>query len=87
MKTKKEMLQLATIRYAMSFNSYQKYIPTVIASDVSEKTVSTILENSVDLLGVNISENSVRKYNNSVYLYACSKIGVLYDYYMPKREG
>ena len=64
--TKKEMLQLATIRYAMSFNSYQKYIPTVIASDVSEKTVSTILENSVDLLGVNISENSVRKYNDSV---------------------
>lgn len=64
--TKKEILQLATIRYAMSFNSYQKYIPTVVASDVSEKTVSTILENSVDLLGVNISENSVRKYNDSV---------------------
>ena len=64
--TKKEMLQLATIRYSMSFNSYQKYIPTVIASDVSEKTVSTILENSVDLLGVSITENSVRKYNDSV---------------------
>lgn len=65
--TKKDILALATIRYAMSLNSYQKYIPTVIASDVSERTVSTILENSDSLLGVSISENSVRKYNNSVY--------------------
>ncbi len=65
--TKKEILELVTIRYAMSLNSYQKYIPTVIASNVSNETVSTILENSTELPGVNVSENSVRKYNNSVY--------------------
>lgn len=64
--TKKEILELVTIRYAMSLNSYQKYIPTVIASNVSVNSVSTILENSIDLPGVNISENSIRKYNNSV---------------------
>jgi len=64
--TKKEILELVTIRYAMSLNSYQKYIPTVLASNVSSKSVSTILENSIDLPGVNVSETSVRKYNNSV---------------------
>lgn len=64
--TKKEILELVTIRYAMSLNSYQKYIPTVLASNVSEQSVSTILENSIDLPGINISENSIRKYNNSV---------------------
>jgi len=65
--TKKQILQLATIRYAMSLNSYQKYIATVIASDVNEKTVATILENSEDLLGVNVKEESIRKYSDSRY--------------------
>jgi len=65
--TKKEILELVTIRYAMSLNSYQKYIATVIANDVNEETVATILENSIDLPGINVSENSVRKYSDSVY--------------------
>lgn len=34
--TKAEVL-LIIIRYAMKANSYQKYIPTTIATDVSEK--------------------------------------------------
>ena len=65
--TKKQILQLVTIRYAMRLNSYQKYIPTVIASDVNERTVATILENSEELLGINVAEDSVRKYKDSVY--------------------
>jgi len=65
--TRKQILQLVTIRYAMSLNSYQKYIPTVIASDVNERTVATILENSQDLLGINIAEESIRKYSDSRY--------------------
>lgn len=64
---KKEILDLVTIRYSMSLNSYQKYIATVIASDVDEKTVATILENAIDLPGISVAENSVRKYNDSMY--------------------
>lgn len=64
---KKQILQLCTIRYAMSLNSYQKYIATVVASDVSETTVATILENSEDLLGISVAEESVRKYSDSRY--------------------
>lgn len=65
--TKQERLKLVTIRYAMSLNNFQKYIPTVIASDVNEKTVANIMENSDDLLGISIAEDNIRKYNDSIY--------------------
>ena len=64
---KKDILKLVNIRYAMSLNSYKKYIPTVIATDVGETTVATLLENSDSLLGVSIEENNIRKYNDSIY--------------------
>lgn len=65
--SKSEILKLVTIRYAMSLNSFQKYIPTVIATDVNEKSVATIMENSDDLLGVSIKQDNIRKYNDSMY--------------------
>ena len=65
--TKEEQLKLVTIRYAMSLNSYQKYIPTVIATDVNEKTVASIMENSTEFLGVTIAEDNIRKYVDSEY--------------------
>ena len=43
--SKEEILKIVTIRYAMSANSYQKFIPTNVATDVNEKTVASILEN------------------------------------------
>mgnify|MGYP003293512182 CR=1 FL=1 len=51
----------------MSLNSYQKYIPTVIATDVNEKTVASIMENSTEFLGVTIAEDNIRKYVDSKY--------------------
>lgn len=65
--THREMLKLVNIRYAMSLNSFQKYIPTVIATDVNEKSVAAIMENSDNLLGVAIAEDNIRKYNDSLY--------------------
>ena len=65
--TKSQIIKLINIRYAMSLSSYQKYIPTVIATDVSNRTVATLMENSDELLGISIEENNVRKYNDSVY--------------------
>ena len=65
--TKEECLKLVTIRYAMSLNNYQKYIPTIIATDVNEKTVASIMENSTQLEGVAIAEDNIRKYIDSVY--------------------
>lgn len=65
--TKEEQLKLVTIRYAMGLNSYQQYIPTVIATDVDEKTVANIMENSEELVGVSITEDNIRKYVDSEY--------------------
>ncbi|MGN0333452.1 MAG: penicillin-binding transpeptidase domain-containing protein [Lachnospiraceae bacterium] len=65
-KTEKEdVLKLVNVRYAISLNSYQKYIATTIAKDVSEETVADIMENMDSLQGVDIQEESVRRYNNS----------------------
>lgn len=65
--SKEEILKLVTIRYAMSANSYQKYIATTVANNVSEKTVAVVMENADVLDGVSISEGTIRKYNDSIY--------------------
>lgn len=65
--TKEELLKIVTIRYAMSLNSYQKYIPTTVATDVSQETIVTVMENSDLLAGVSIFEDTIRKYVNAVY--------------------
>lgn len=65
--TKEELLKMVTIRYAMSLTSYRKYIGTTVATDVSEKTVAIIMENSTELDGVSIENDTVRRYMNSEY--------------------
>lgn len=62
---KKDVLKLVNIRYAISLNSYQKFIATTIAEDVSEETVADVMENLDDLQGVNIEEESLRRYTDS----------------------
>ena len=59
----KEMrYKIAVIRYYMSLNNYQKYISTTIASDVSEESVAYIKEHEADFMGVEVKEQSVRRY-------------------------
>lgn len=65
--TLEEAYKITILRYAISQNSYQKYVLTTVAQDVSEETVAIIKENSDDLPGVDISEESIRKYNDSQY--------------------
>jgi hypothetical protein len=63
--SKEEVLKLVNVRYAISLNSYQKYISTTIAEDVSDETVADIMENLDTLQGVNVEEKSLRRYNDS----------------------
>jgi penicillin-binding protein 2 len=65
--TKKEILEIAIIRYQMSLYSYQKYIATTVATDVSLETVAVIMENASELDGVSIEEDTIRKYNYPYY--------------------
>lgn len=59
--------QICVVRYNIGQNSFQKYISTTIASDVSKQSVAYIKENSNMLTGVSIEEKSVRKYVDSEY--------------------
>lgn len=63
--SKEEVLKLVNVRYAISLNSYQKYIATTIAEDVSDETVADVMENLDSLQGVNIEEDSLRRYTDS----------------------
>lgn len=64
---KEDVLKLVNVRYAMSLNSFQKYIPTTIASDVKDTTVAGIMENLDTLQGISIDEESLRYYPDSKY--------------------
>lgn len=61
------LLKIISIRYNVYLNSYQKYVTTTIAKDVSKSTMVAIYENEADLTGVTITEQNVRRYNNSYY--------------------
>lgn len=61
------VLKLVNMRYAMNLNSFQQYIPTVLASDVSDETAAAIMENLDQLTGVDIEEESLRRYTDSKY--------------------
>lgn len=61
------ILKIEMIRYNLSLNSYQKYITTTIASNVSDETVAAINESTAELQGVSISDGYVRVYNDSEY--------------------
>lgn len=61
------ILKMVNLRYAINLNSFQKYIPTMLAKDVSDETVAAIMENLDELDGVDIAEDSMRRYTDSKY--------------------
>ncbi len=68
--TDEEALAVINIRYTMGLTAYRKYESTTIASNVSKETMTDVLENSADLLGVGIEESTIRVYNDSQYFSA-----------------
>ena len=64
--TKQEILDLAIMRYELSTNSFKKYMAVTIATNVSEQSVAAIKENQSELQGIDIVEDSVRKYIDDV---------------------
>lgn len=59
--------KIMVIRYALSQNAFQKYIPTTIATGISDKTMAYIRENKAELQGIDIEEDYIRKYDDSIY--------------------
>lgn len=62
--------KIVVIRYAMSEKAYQKYISTTIATEISDESVAYISENAYRLQGVEIVEDTIRRYNHSEYFAA-----------------
>ncbi len=62
-----DALKIMTVRYALMMNVYSKYEPVTISSDVSEKTVAAIEENSSELPGVEVATEMNRVYYDSKY--------------------
>lgn len=62
--------KIVVIRYAMSEKAYQKYITTTIATEISDESVAYISENAYRLQGVEIMEDTIRRYNDSEYFAA-----------------
>ena len=61
--TKEEILTITGIRYMLSLNTYRRYLPVIIANDVSEKTMVYIKENMAELAGVDIGYEWKRIYS------------------------
>lgn len=60
--SRQELLDIVTIRYALNTNSFQKYMPVTIATNVSDESVAAIMERQSRLQGIEVVEDSVRQY-------------------------
>ena len=58
---------MINMRYAMGLNSFQQFMTTTIAFDVSDETAAAIMENQSSLTGVDIEEDSLRRYADGEY--------------------
>lgn len=59
--------QIMIVRYGLYQNSYQKYIATNVAEDVSDETVAMIKEHAYELQGVEVREDTKRVYDYPEY--------------------
>ncbi|MDD3173674.1 MAG: penicillin-binding transpeptidase domain-containing protein [Herbinix sp.] len=62
-----DTLKIMGVRYAL-FCNYPKYLQITVASNVSDKTIAAIEENSDKLLGVEIKQQTNRVYQDGIYL-------------------
>jgi len=57
-----EVLTIIGIKYMLSLNSYRKYIPIVLAKDISEQTVAYLFENQPSFPGIEVQKDWKRVY-------------------------
>lgn len=65
--SKTEKLKILSCRYKLWLNRFQQYMPVTIAYDISEASNAAINEYSDELLGMQVSVKSLRKYNDAIY--------------------
>ncbi len=65
--SREDALKMVALRSAINQNSYQKYVSTTIARDISDQSMSSLMESKGYYVGVDVIESSIRVYNNSPY--------------------
>jgi len=66
----KTAYKIACIRFAMKSTSFKRFESTLIAQNISDRTLAYINEHSDRLIGIDIEEDMIRKYNDSTYFAA-----------------
>lgn len=61
------VLKILAVRYEVWLNRYQQYMTVDIANNISQESYAAITENMDTLLGMDVSIESNRVYNDSVY--------------------
>lgn len=65
--SREDALKIIAMRSAINQNSYQKYVATTIAKDISDRSMSSLMESKGYYVGVDVVESSIRVYNESPY--------------------
>lgn len=65
--TKEEILSIVTMRSKIAANSFQKYLAATLATNISDASMSTIMESKDIYPGVDVVDDTIRVYDNSIY--------------------
>lgn len=63
--SEKDALSIMAVRYNVYLSRFSQYMKVTIASDISEKSIAAIEEAADELVGIDVSEESLRVYKNS----------------------
>ncbi|MEE1313076.1 MAG: penicillin-binding transpeptidase domain-containing protein [Lachnospiraceae bacterium] len=63
--SEKDALKIMAVRYNVYLSRFSQYMKVTIASEVSDESIAAIEEASDELIGIDVSEESLRVYNNS----------------------
>ena len=61
-----DVLHIINVRWQLSLVSFQRYMPVTVARNVSDETVAAVLENTANMIGVNVIDDYSRIYTTSV---------------------
>lgn len=62
--SEKDALKIMAVRYNVYLSRFSQYMKVVIASEISDESIAAIEEDN-ELIGIDISEDTMRVYNNS----------------------
>jgi penicillin-binding protein 2 len=63
--SEKDALKIMAVRYNVYLSRFSQYMKVTIASEISDESIAAIEEAADELVGISISEDTLRVYNNS----------------------